>query len=274
MADVSTREWQPTGNLAENYERYGVPVIFRPWALNLIDRSGLKPGERVLDVGCGTGIVTRLALERVGGEGKVVGIDLLPPMLDVARSVAPPDAPVEWRQSSADALPFDDETFDAVLCQQALQFFPDKPAALREMHRVLVPDGRLTVSVWQDLERIPGYAAVADALATHVGPAPAAFVQLICGLGSADDLRSVVEEAGFRDLAIDSVTKDYQAATVEEFVWQLIQMTPLSANPSVGQADDPTRAAVVSDVAARLEPYVSDEGLAFPLVANVATARK
>lgn len=274
MAEKETREWRLAGSVAENYERYLVPVIFYPWAVDLLERIPLSEGDRLLDVGCATGIVTRLAAERLGAGGEAVGIDLLPAMLDAAKTHAPPDARIEWRQASADSLPFEDETFDVVVCQQALQFFPDKGAALREMHRVLAPGGRLAISVWKDLAHIPGYEALADALGRHVGPSPVGFVQMLCALGSSDELRELIESAGFQELRIESVTRDYRVPSVEEFVWQLTQGTPLGANPDVGQSDERTRAAVISDISAKLAPYISEDGVAFPITANVATARK
>ena len=126
MSEITPREWRLAGDMAENYERYFVPAIFQPWAMDLLD--GIKPqrGERVLDVACGTGIVSRLVAERVGLSGKLIGLDINPGMLAVAGSATPAGAPIEWRQGNAEDLPFPDEAFDLVLCQQGLQFFPNK----------------------------------------------------------------------------------------------------------------------------------------------------
>lgn len=274
MAEMSPREWQVKGNLAENYERYLVPVIFRPWAADLIERLELGEDERLLDVGCATGTVARAAAARPGRRGLTAGIDLLQGMLDVAEAVTPPDTPIEWRQANASALPFDDGTFDVVVCQQALQFFPDKAGSLREMHRVLAPGGRLLVGVWQELEHIPGYQALVDALGRHVGPTAVSFVQMLGALGSEDELRELIEGAGFRETEIEAVTKEYRAPSVEEFVWQIMQATPLGTNPDVGQADEGTRSVVIEEIGTRLESYTGDDGLAFPTPAHVATARK
>src|SRR5260370_25850928 len=157
------------GNEPDAYERHIDPALFMPWARSLVETAALRPGERVLDVACGTGVVTRLAAKRVGAGGKVVGLDLNAGMLEVARSRAPA---IEWREGSATELPLPDAAFDAVLCQQGLQFFPDRPAALREMRRVLVPGRRLALSVWRSLQGSPGHRALADALEPHIGPAP------------------------------------------------------------------------------------------------------
>ena len=113
-----------SGTAPDNYERYFVPAIGAPLAAELVDVAALRPGERVLDVACGTGIVTRFAAERVGADGAVAGVDINPGMLGVARSAARPELGIDWHEASAEALPFEDETFDVVLCQMGLQFFP------------------------------------------------------------------------------------------------------------------------------------------------------
>src|SRR5262245_17337254 len=135
--------WHLTPEAAELYERYVVRYILRPWATLLIDSAGLAGGERVLDVACGTGVVTRVAAMRVGRAGHVVGVDLNPSMIAVAQSLPAPDgASIAWLEGSALDLPLLDAGFDVVLCQQGLQFFPDKVVALREMRRVLDHRGR------------------------------------------------------------------------------------------------------------------------------------
>ena len=119
------------GSAPENYEQFFVPVIAAPLATDLIDIAALGLGERVLDVACGTGVVARLAAERVGATGTVDGIDLNPGMLAVARSVTPPSMAIEWHESSAEAIPLPDEAFDVVLCQMGLQFVPDNFLSLQ-----------------------------------------------------------------------------------------------------------------------------------------------
>jgi ubiquinone/menaquinone biosynthesis C-methylase UbiE len=131
-------QWHLTEEAAERYERYVARYILGPWAPLLVDAARLMAGDRVLDVACGTGVVTRIAAERVGPDGQIIGLDLNPGMIRVARSLPSPiGAPMEWLERSALSLGLKDESVDAVLCQQGLQFFPDKPLALREMRRVL-----------------------------------------------------------------------------------------------------------------------------------------
>lgn len=118
------------GTAPENYERYFVPAIGRPLADALADLAGIRPGQRVLDLACGTGIVASVAAERVGADGSVAGVDINPGMLAVARSTPASGAPISWHEATADALPFPDGAFDLVLCQLGLQFFPE-PDELR-----------------------------------------------------------------------------------------------------------------------------------------------
>jgi ubiquinone/menaquinone biosynthesis C-methylase UbiE len=145
---MNTREqWQLTMEAAELTmlsRRY-----IRPWAPLLVETARLTAGERVLDIACGTGVVTRAAAKRVGLTGRIVGIDLNPGMIAVARSLpAPIGASIEWLERSALDLQLEDASFDVVLCQQGLQSFPDKTVALQEMRRVLDRGGRLALSVW------------------------------------------------------------------------------------------------------------------------------
>src|SRR5436190_80880 len=157
-------QWQLTSDAAELYERYLVPALFRPWAADLVVLARLRQGDRVLDVACGTGVVARRATEYVGPGGRVVGLDLNAGMLAVARSAsAAEDRAIEWCESSALSMPFADQSFDVVFCQQGLQFFPDRRAGLREMHRVSAEGGYLLVSAWRSIEHSPVMLAFAAA---------------------------------------------------------------------------------------------------------------
>jgi ubiquinone/menaquinone biosynthesis C-methylase UbiE len=163
----------PPATPAEIYEREMVPAIFARWAPDTIELAQVRTGQRVLDVACGTGVVTRLLADRVGPSGRVVGLDLSPVMLAAARARVR-NANVEWREASAQSIPLPDGAFDAVVCQQGLQFFPDKAMALAEMRRVLVPGGRLALAVWRSVEHAPAFQALEQALAHRIGSEKAA----------------------------------------------------------------------------------------------------
>jgi len=258
------------GSAPENYERFFVPVIAAPLATYLIDIAALRPGERMLDVACGTGVEARLAAERVGATGTVTGIDLNPGMLAVARSVTPPGMVIEWHQSSAEAMPLPDEAFDVVLCQMGLQFVPDKLAALREMQRVLAPGGRLIINVVGPKPRV--FAILAEALAHHIKPEVSAFVDLVFSLHDPGELQPLISGAGFREVAIQSDTRTLRLPAPEEFLWQYVHSTPL-AN-AVAQVDDATRAALERDVVAKWQAFSEDGALTVQVGVVVATARK
>jgi ubiquinone/menaquinone biosynthesis C-methylase UbiE len=275
MTEPTASDWDIRGgSVAGNYERYLVPAIFAPIAVDFLNIVKPRSGDHVLDVACGTGIVARLAAERVGTTGRVVGLDFLPDMLNQARSLPKADPPVEWEHASADKMPFSHEAFTLVLCQQSLPFFPDKPGALREMHRVTAPGGKLGLNVLSNISRTPAMVALAEALARNIGPEPAAFVRLVGSLCDKSELRDLVEGAGFHDFAIQTVTEELSFPSPEEFVRQYLVSTPLAANESVKQADETARAAVVQEVRSELAPYVDDRGTALPAEIYVVTARK
>lgn len=191
---------QVGGGAAEFYEAFFVPALFRSWTAPLLDEAGVVPGQRVLDVGCGTGVLARAALERVQPGGSVSGADPNPGMLAVARREAPR---IDWRLAQAESLPFEDGAFDAVVSQFALMFFADREAALREMGRVTRSAGRIAVAVWDSLENTPGYAAMTVLLARLFGDRIADELRAPYALGDARQLRSLFEAAGLADVRVE-----------------------------------------------------------------------
>ncbi len=188
-------------NPAETYEHYMVPALFAPAAEHLLAVARLRPGERVLDVGTGTGIVARLAAPNVGSLGTVTGLDASPDMLSVARASALADGlSIDWHEGQAEALPYPDQRFDLVLSQFALMFFADRRAALTEMRRVLAPGGRATLSVFAGIDRHPFYVALDEAIARRLGTSA---VGAIFALGDADALGEALVQAGLREVAIE-----------------------------------------------------------------------
>ncbi len=156
--------WQVSETAAENYTRF-VATWFAPWAADLVERAGIRPGSSVLDIACGTGVVTRAASRLIGADGHIVGSDLNEDMLAEAGKHPLAGASVEWRQADATDLPFPSEAFDTVLCHQGLQFVSDRAAAASEMRRVLRPSGRAAVGIWGALECNPYGTALSGGLA-------------------------------------------------------------------------------------------------------------
>jgi SAM-dependent methyltransferase len=270
---VGDEQWQVAGgSAAQVYERQLVPAIFGPWAPRVLDLAAPAAGERVLDVACGTGVVARLAAERVGADGRVVGLDLNPGMLTVARSLPAPGAPIGWVQATAGRLPFPDGSFEVVCCQLGLQFFPDRAAALAEMARVVVVGGRLAAMVWRSIDHSPGFAVLAEALERHVGPAAGALMRAPFGLGEEGALRGLVAGAGFGEVKLDRQAGVVRFGSARELVVAYGAGSPL-AEP-VGAAGPAARAGLVAEVQAGLEEWQGPAELVFPIEALLVSGRR
>jgi ubiquinone/menaquinone biosynthesis C-methylase UbiE len=268
--------WQLEGDSAELYERHLVPALTLPWAIDLVERAEVRPGDRVLDVACGTGAVARIAAARVGTGGRVVGLDLNRDMLAIARSrrPAPDERSIEWREGSALALPFSPGEFRVVLCQLGLQFFPDRLEALREMHRVLEPGGCVGVSVYSEIERQPAAAALSAALDRHLGESASLAKRREHSLADVEGLRTLLVDAGFVDASIQTVARTARFASVAQWVRLQFVATPLASLLTETEPSERERLVglVSDDVAARLAPFVHADGLAFPQELHVAVA--
>lgn len=256
------------GSAAENYERFFVPGIGAPLAAQLIAEADLKSGERVLDVACGTGIVARLAAERVGASGTVAGLDSNAGMLEVARSSAPANLPIRWYETTAESMPIPDDSFDVVFCQLGLQFVEDKNAAMREMHRVVVPGGRVLVSV-PTPSRF--FDILHDTLARYF-PASAGFMRLVFSLNDTAQIEQLSREAGFREVAVSRKKDPLHLPSPQEFLWQYVRSTPLVG--MLAEADSKHLAALERDLIEQWQPWAHDGGLAVQHHMILLTARK
>jgi SAM-dependent methyltransferase len=217
--------WQLAYDAAVAYEKDFVPAIFAQWPPVLAEVAGIKPGDRVLDVACGTGILAREAADRVGPAGSVTGLDLSEAMLAVARRLR---AEIEWRQGDAGSLPFEDHAFDVVACQFALMFFPDQIAALREMWRVLAPRGRLAVAVCAPMARSKGYSVLAGLLRREAGDRAAAMVEGYFAIGDEATLHRLCEAAGIAGASVVIREGWARFASIDELVRIEIKGSPLA----------------------------------------------
>lgn len=247
------------GDAPSNYDKFFVPTIGGPVAKDLLAIAGLKAGERILDVACGTGVVTRLAAQAVGSSGKVTGLDLNPGMLAVARSTMPADLSIEWIEADAAAMPLEDKTYDVVLCQMGLQFIPNKLAALREMGRVLAPGGRVHVNVPGPKPKL--FASMAEGIARHIGQDGATFVDLVFSMHDTGELRDLFQRSGFRDVQVDTTPKLILAPPPQEFLWQYIHSTPLAQIAM--DADEQVRDSLEREVCLNWEDFVVDGNIQF-----------
>jgi len=254
----------------EMYEQALVGPLFRPWVEETLEAVALSPGDRLLDVACGTGIVARLAKERLGETGKVVGVDLSPAMLAVARRVGPA---IDWREGDAAALPLrDDERFDVVVCQQGMQFFPDRAAAAREMRRALGEGGRLAVSTWRPDAEVPVGEQLRRVAERHLGP----ISDRRHSLGDAGTLEAVLRDAGLHDVRSRTLSRTIRFQDGAVFVrlnaMALVGMSAASKDMADAERER-VLMAIVRDSAGVLEAHTDESGFAYQLSTNLATAR-
>ncbi|MFP9192632.1 class I SAM-dependent methyltransferase [Natronosalvus vescus] len=263
--------WQLEQSASEAYEQYLVPPIFDPWAERLIETSGVHEGDHVLDVACGTGIVARRVAPRVSTYGAVTGIDINEGMIAVATESASDIEPsIEWRQGDATELPFPDERFDVVYCQQALQFFDDPGAALEEMQRVLRPGGHASLNVWRPLEYHPAYVTLADALERHIGDEAGDIMRSPFPSWNAEDLRTRIQDAGFDDVSVTIEIGSVRYPSIEAFVRREAASSPLAERIAAVGRD--VRNELVHGLEDALHHYTDDEGIVSPMESYVVTA--
>jgi ubiquinone/menaquinone biosynthesis C-methylase UbiE len=253
--------------VAERYESAFVPAFFAQWAPILSAAAGVAPGHRVLDVACGTGIVARTVAPEVMPGGRVIGVDLNEAMLTVARRVSPE---IEFRQGEAADLPFDSDSFDVVLSQMALMFFPDRPASLREMARVTAPGGAVAVLVPGALEHQDAFARFADMAARHAGAEARSLLSTYFVCGDLDMLTALVESAGLRIASARIEVGTYRAPSVDAFVTTEVESTPL-----VQRISEDVYRRIRADAHDVLAPFTTGDGrVEAPFEANVVVARR
>jgi ubiquinone/menaquinone biosynthesis C-methylase UbiE len=228
-----------------------VPAITANWAADVVDRALLRAGEGVLDVACGTGVVTRLAAKKVVAPGAVTGIDLNAGMLVVARSASNEGAPIKWTEGSALDLPFPSDHFDVVLCQLGLQFFPDQPRALREMRRVLRESGRVALSVYGPIERTPGAYAFARALDEVLGPDASRIKRGEHSFTSPMRLESLMSDAGFSAIDVQTAEQTIVFPTVLYYV--RFQLLAIPMTILLKDRPKPERHTIISSLASKIE---------------------
>ena len=226
----------------------------------------------MLDLACGTGLLARLAAARVGPTGKVTGMDFNAGMLAVARALPPPSgATIAWLEGSALATNLPDASVDVILCQQGLQFFPDRLAALREMRRVLAPGGRVLLNVWKSAG--PYNVAVAKALEQYAGMESATKYRASrVGLPDGAMLHRLLTEAGFSSVEIRPSTQTIRLPSIEAFVLGHLSGMPVAG--ALAAMSQEERAAFARQVKTALQAYADGDDVAVPDEVNIAVARK
>jgi SAM-dependent methyltransferase len=265
MSGSETR--QVTRSAAEVYDEFFLPALLQQWTSRVVDAAGIQSGERVLDVACGTGVLARAAAERVGPNGAVVGVDINDGMLAVARRKAPA---IEWKQGRAEALPFDSESFDAVVSQFGLMFFEDRRAALREMMRVLRPGRTMAVAVWGSIDHSPGYAAIAELLRQLFGGQAVEALRAPCVLGDTQVLGSLFVAAGIPNAQITTQEGAARFPSVQSWIRTDIKDWTLG-----NMIDESQYERLLHEADRVLQPFVAADGtVAFSVPAHIVTAAK
>jgi ubiquinone/menaquinone biosynthesis C-methylase UbiE len=217
-----------TGSIPEFYERYLVPLIFQPYALDLATRVGSDKPKRILEVAAGTGVVTRALACQLPAKSQIVATDLNPPMLEQAKACVGQDFQIEWKIADAQQLPFEDETFDAVACQFGVMFFPDKPQAFKEARRVLRSKGRYYFSVWDKIANNEFAHLVTQALEEMFPDDPPRFLaRTPHGHHDVEWLREQLKAAGFTAISAEAIEARSKAPSALEPALAYVQGTPL-----------------------------------------------
>lgn len=252
---------------AEVYEEFFLPALFQEWPPRVAEAARIGAGQRVLDVACGTGVLARAVAPRVVPNGSVTGLDINPGMLAVARRVAPT---IDWREGRAEALPFENDRFDAVVSQFGLMFFEDRGAAITEMMRVLKPGGRLAVAVWDVLESSPGYAAMVKLLQEQFDAKVADALRAPFVLGDTKMLRALFADAGVANADIETHTGTARFASLESWVYTDIKGWTLA-----DAIDDTQYRKLIEAARGALGNFVGADGqVCFHIPAHIVVAVK
>jgi len=252
--------------VAERYEERFVPALFAEWAPRLVRAAGVRPGQQVLDVACGTGIVARTVADRPAGAGRVVGVDVNEAMLTVARRVRPD---LEWRRADVAGLPFADGSFDVVLCQMALMFFPDRAGALREMARVARPGGTVALCVPAALDDQPAYGPFVELAVEVAGDAVRQLLGTYWACGDVAELTATCTRAGLDRVVVETHLGTARFGSPDE-----LAVTEIEASPLAGRLEPAAYARIRARTREVLAPFTGPDGrLAAPLRGHVVVAR-
>jgi ubiquinone/menaquinone biosynthesis C-methylase UbiE len=269
---MENKDVQFAGSIPAAYDKYLGPLFFEPYAEDLAARLPASENGSVLEVACGTGILTRILRDRLPRSVALTATDLNEPMMGQAARKFSGDEAVVWKQADACNLPFSDEAFDAVVCQFGFMFMPDKTLCAREARRVLKPGGAFLFNVWDSLAENPLGKIPHETIAGYFEKDPPAFYQVPFGFYDQEEIRKVLEDAGFRDVRIEVVRKKSGTARVEDAAFGLVQGTPVSL--AIAERDASLLPAITEAVARALEKEFGAPNFSAPQSAIVVEARR
>ena len=260
------------GSVPHAYDAYLGPLLFHEFADDLAARVSIVPGGRVLETACGTGILTERLLKRLGGQGAVVATDLNEAMFAEAqrRGVAGPG--LEWRQADGASLPFADASFDAVVCQFGLMFFPDKVAGVREAFRVLKPGGCYLFNVWDAMDANPAPKIVFEASVQYFPDNPPQFMRVPFSLHDPEPIRAWLADAGFQNIEWLTLSKVGTSPSAAEAATGLVEGSPLYTE--IMNRRPESLAEIKAMVATHIAARFGDHPARCPLRAHVFSARR
>jgi ubiquinone/menaquinone biosynthesis C-methylase UbiE len=217
-----------SGSIPANYEKYLGPYLFEPYALDIVELLQSDDCKLILELACGTGRVTNHLLKLISNEGKIIATDINPDMLQIAQTKVT-DSKIAWRIADAHELPFDDNTFDHVICQFGVMFFTDKQQAFKEVYRVLSPQGKFVFNCWDSLDGNKRVGAVRDVMEDVFGNEAPDFLQKgAYSFYNVAAIKTLLDAAGFKNITIGHVHKIAPYTNVEDYINGYVDGTPLS----------------------------------------------
>jgi ubiquinone/menaquinone biosynthesis C-methylase UbiE len=263
--------YQLSDNAAENYEKISARYILGPWAQVLVGAAELKGGEKILDLACGTGIVSRAAAEQLGASGHITGLDSNAGMLRVAQRIGVQGScTTDWVEGNACDMPLEDGIFDALLCQQGLQYFPDQAKAISECYRVLRAGGRACFNIWAGAG--PYNEALARAIAMHIGDNEARQYSKSRDVPTAASLWQIFEDTGFGKIDVTVKEMLVRLPEIKKFAISHLNGNPISA--AFNALSEDAQANLARDLAADIADFADGDDVVVPDSIHLICATK
>ena len=269
---MNDKNAQFAGSIPAAYDRYLGPMFFQPYAEDIAARLNVAAHGSVLELACGTGIVTRVLRDRLPAPAHLIATDLNEPMMQIAAAKFSENDVVEWKQADATNLPFHEQSFDAVVCQFGMMFFPDKALSAREAHRVLKPGGVFLFNVWDSLKENPLGQIAHETIASFFEKDPPTFYEVPFGYHDHGEIRRLLEDASFRDVRLDVVSKRSVPTGAEDAAAGLVQGSPVAV--AIADRNASLVPEIKNAVARALEKHFGGSIFEAPQRAIVAEARK